>query len=112
MPKRTEKVFWFLILGCITIAFFPNFVETTEKAKETEARTGLVFLQRAEENYYREKGEYLAVDSPAEITQNLDLSLREVFWDFKVITPQKDKYIIIAVRKGGPFVGHRLEVRN
>lgn len=112
MPKRTEKLFWFLISGCIVIAFFPNFVEIIEKSKEAEARTGLVFLQRAEENYYSEKGEYLAVDSPAEITQHLDLSLREAFWDFKVITPQKDEYIITAVRKSGPFVGRRLETRN
>lgn len=112
MPKRTERAFWFLILGCVVVTFFPNFVNSVEKAKERTAKINLTLLQQAEERYYAEKGEYLAVETPAEIIQHLNLPLKEAFWDFKVVVPQKNKYIITAVRKSGPFASRRLEVRS
>ncbi|MFC1667274.1 type IV pilin protein [Candidatus Omnitrophota bacterium] len=88
-----------IIIGILAAIGIPQFADTIEKAKGSEAKAGLGHIQTGEKVYCVENEFYTT-----NLT-DLDITVSQKYWSFAVTTPSSVTYTATATRSGGVRAG-------
>ena len=91
-----------IIVGIMAGIAIPNYVKTSERAKDREAQTSLSLIQAAERMYRLRNTAYYSSTSITAINDNLHLSLASQSWNYTIPSASVTDFNATAVRSSGP----------
>jgi Tfp pilus assembly protein PilE len=79
---------------------FASYKHIVERAKSTEAIVNVDTIRKAEEVHRVQTGSYIAAKDINQINELFNLVIKPKYYDFRIVLPDEDSYIVIAQRLG------------
>jgi len=89
-----------MVVGLVAGFAIQRMSGTVKQSESIEAYVYSGTIKQGQEMHKLMTGDYVALESTEEINEVLNLGLEPKYYDFRVILPEKDKFLIIAQRIG------------
>ena len=98
-----------MIVGVLAAIGIPQFSASLEKAKGTDAKTGLAQIYRSEIEYAANRiGNY--TNSLTELMNVSEITLMDRYWSFSITTPTSITFTATATRSSGSHNGETVTI--
>lgn len=84
------------LIAALSAALFVAYPYVIKKAKSKEAYINVDMISKTEQLHKFDQGRYVAANNTDEINQILNLSLASKYYEYKVVMPEENSYLVIA----------------